>query len=422
MDWTRGHTVGRGSSAAVSIATSSGSGSKVFAVKSAELSQSDFLQREQKILSSLSSPHVVSYLGHDITRENNKLMYNIFMEYVAGGTIIDAIRNRGGQFEESAIGFYTRQIAKGLEYLHSVGLVHCDIKGRNVLVGEEGPKIADFGCARWADPAAEAVPIGGTPMFMSPEVARGEEQGFPCDVWALGCTVIEMATGGSVPWPNAADPVTLLYRIAYSGESPEIPSFLSNQARDFLAKCFMRDPKERWTVTQLLKHPFLEEMMIINSASSTKQVQESTTSSFSPTSILDQGIWNSLQESETLGNLVDHPSVENSYPDDRIRLLSLFSGMLRWSSDEDYWITVRGNDCGESNPIVNDGEAQVDVIDSKISCRDINLNNIGACKSRKISSSINSNSSSTSSVVALSNLILERHKGNLLFPSIPIIY
>ncbi|KAL6136912.1 hypothetical protein ACLB2K_062207 [Fragaria x ananassa] len=417
MDWTRGQTIGRGSSAVVSLATSSTS--KVFAVKSAELSQSEFLQREQKILSTLSSPHVVSYLGHDITGENNKLVYNIFMEYVAGGTIIDAIRNCGGQLEEPAVRFYTREIAKGLEYLHSVGLVHCDIKGRNILVGEEGMKIADFGCARWADPAAEAVPIGGTPMFMSPEVGRGEEQGFPCDVWALGCTVIEMATGGSVPWPNAADPVTLLYRIAYSGESPEIPSFLSDQARDFLGKCFMRDPKERWTVTQLLKHPFLEETMIINSTSTTKQIQESTANSFSPTSILDQGIWNSSQESQTLGNLLDHPSVENSCSDDRIRRLSLFSGVPRWSSDEGYWITVRGNDCGERNPIVEDGEAQADVIDSIISCRDINLNNLGACKIRKITSS----SSSSSSLVALtplSNLIFVRHKENLLFPSIPI--
>lgn len=419
MDWTRGHTIGRGSSAAVSLATSSHSGhDQVFAVKSAELSQSEFLQREQKILSSLSSPHVVSSLGHDVTREDNKLMYNIFMEYVPGGTIIDAIRSRGGRFDESAIGFYTRQIAKGLEYLHSVGLVHCDIKGRNILVGQEGPKIADFGCARWADPAAEAVPIGGTPMFMAPEVARGEEQGFPCDVWALGCTVIEMATGGSVPWPNAADPVTLLYRIAYSGESPEIPSFLSDQANDFLGKCLMRDPKERWTVAQLLKHPFLEELTIINSSSSAKQVQESAATSCSPTSILDQGIWNSLQESETLGNLVDNPSVENSCADDRIRRLSLFSGMPRWSFDEDNWITVRGNDCGESNPIVNDAEAEVDVIDEvlncldgKISCRNISLDNLGACISRKIRSG---------SVVALSNLIFERHKDNLLFPSIPI--
>lgn len=442
MDWTRGHTIGHGSSATVSLATSCLSGD-LFAVKSAEMSQSEFLQREQKILSALSSPHIVSYMGHDMTSESNKLMYNLFMEYMPRGTIIDEIRNHGGQIDGSLIRDYTRDIVKGLEYLHSHGLVHCDIKGRNILVGDEGPKIADFGCARWANPAGEvAVPIGGTPMFMAPEVARGEEQGFPCDVWALGCTIIEMATGGSVPWPNAANPVSVLYQIAYSGEVPEIPSFLSDQAKEFLGKCLRRDPTERWTASQLLKHPFLEEKEELIITSSAKQVQEST--SFSPTSILDQGIWNSLEESETLGNLVQFPIFENSSSDHRIRRLSLSSGYPWWALDET-WITVRANDCEESNSIgiANDAEAEDDVdvigglarvlvncdvqqlerpeavgseeeeeeelfnfLDSNNSCR-INLDILGDCQK-------NMNNRS----VGLSNLIFERDRDSLLFPSI----
>jgi serine/threonine protein kinase len=61
------------------------------------------------------------------------------------------------------------------------------------VLGADGrAKLADFGCAR----IAGAGPIiGGTPAFMAPEVARGEEQGPAADVWALGCTVLEMATG-----------------------------------------------------------------------------------------------------------------------------------------------------------------------------------------------------------------------------------
>nr|GEY88814.1 mitogen-activated protein kinase kinase kinase 18-like [Tanacetum cinerariifolium] len=75
-------------------------------------------------------------------------------------------------------------------------------------------KIADFGCAKWV---SENVPFSGTPMFMAPEVARGEEQGFAADIWALGCVLIEIATGGS-PWTNVTDPVSILYKIAYSDE------------------------------------------------------------------------------------------------------------------------------------------------------------------------------------------------------------
>ncbi|MCI88253.1 mitogen-activated protein kinase kinase kinase A-like, partial [Trifolium medium] len=69
--------------------------------------------------------------------------------------------------------------------------------------GEKGVKIGDFGCAKMVD---EIAPIAGTPLYMAPEVARGEEQGYPSDVWSLGCTIVEMATGFS-PWTNVDDPV-----------------------------------------------------------------------------------------------------------------------------------------------------------------------------------------------------------------------
>jgi len=422
MDWTRGQTIGHGSSATVSLATSHQSGG-VFAVKSAELSQSEFLQREQHILSSLSSPHVVSYKGCDITMENNNMLYNLFMEYVPGGTLTDAIRNSGGQIEELVIRYYTRQIVQGLEYLHSHGLVHCDIKGRNILISENGAKIADFGCAKWVDKAKEAdtaAPIGGTPMFMAPEAARGEDQGFPCDIWALGCTIIEMATGGA-PWPNVADPVTALYHIACSGELPEFPSCLPEQAKDFLDKCLRRSPEERWTASQLLKHPFLVEFN-----SGAKPIQESNSSS--PTSILDQGFWNSLEVSESRSNLVG--TREENPADDRIGRLSSLSGVPSWTWNEN-WFTVRGNIGEESNIIMDDLESEADIvcgsaIDSIVSGVEELESTIGGEGWLSFSGN-NVNSSSENlrgfckcrkSRVASSNFSFERDKDKLFLPSI----
>ncbi|CAN4109963.1 unnamed protein product [Withania somnifera] len=331
MDWTRGHTIGQGSSAAVSVAKSIWSG-EVFAVKSVELSQSKFLQKEQKMLSQLSSPYIVSYKGYDVTKEEHKFMFNLMMEYMSGGTISEEIRKHQGRIKEPLIGYYTKQILLGLEYLHSRDIAHCDIKGQNILLGKTGAKIADFGCARWVDrverdggaTASSTEPIGGTPMFMAPEVARGEDQGCPADIWALGCTIIEMATGRS-PWTNVTNPASLLYQIAFSGQSPEIPKFLSLQAKDFLNKCLRRDPKERWTAKELLKHPFLEE----SNSNSTSVVTSS------PTSILDQDIWNS----ETM----NHYSIQTvSCPMKRFReLSSLNSGELNWRWDDEEWVTVR---------------------------------------------------------------------------------
>lgn len=322
-------------------------------MKSSELSCSEPLQREQRILSSLCCPYVVTYKGCDITMENNnKLMYNLFMEYMPFGTLVQAThRHGGGRLDEAAIACYTRQVVKGLEHLHSKGLVHCDIKGANILIGEDGVKIGDFGCAKSVTDDSAA--IGGTPVFMAPEVARGREQGCPSDIWSLGCTVIEMATGAS-PWPNVvaeADPISVLYHLAYSDVVPEIPCFLSEEARDFLGKCFRRNPRERWTASQLLKHPFLGEYLCSSNANNNKQVVVVESKSSSPTSILEQGFWSDVEESGSLGNLIHAKGFENSSPADRVRRLASSSGEPRWAwhhddDDGENWITTRGDEVG----------------------------------------------------------------------------
>ncbi|KAJ6329413.1 hypothetical protein OIU77_010982 [Salix suchowensis] len=315
MDWTRGHTIGHGSTATVSVATAIQSGD-VFAVKSVELSQSEFLRREQKILSSIVSPFIVSYKGCDITRKHSKVMYNLFLEYMPDGSLRNAIHaHGGGRLGESLIRVFTCQILQGLDYLHLNGLVHCDIKSSNILVGERGAKIADFG-------------------------------GLPATYGPLGCTIIEMASGGA-PWHNVSDPVSIIYRVGYSGHLPEFPCCLSEQARDFLDKCLRRDPKERWTASQLLAHPFLV-------GEFNKQVQESNSSSTSPTSILDQTFWNSLDEPESLESVVSAPSSSSeSSAGERIRALSRLSGPPDWDCDDQNWIAAREYSSEEGDTVLD---------------------------------------------------------------------
>ncbi|PPD67362.1 hypothetical protein GOBAR_DD35765 [Gossypium barbadense] len=214
MEWIRGPAIGRGSTATVSLATAVPSG-ELFAVKSTELCHSMFLQRENYVLSKLSCPHIVKYIGYDGTNEtNNKPTYNLCMEYVTGGTLSEEIKRVGGRLGEERVRLYTQQILQGLSYLHINGVAHCDIKSQNILIGKEGAKIADLGCAKLMGKDGEnqgfdTSAISGTPAFMAPEVARGEEQGFEADIWALGCTIIEMSTGNS-PWPELNDPVSAL--------------------------------------------------------------------------------------------------------------------------------------------------------------------------------------------------------------------
>ncbi|OIT38875.1 mitogen-activated protein kinase kinase kinase 2 [Nicotiana attenuata] len=343
MEWTKGPIVGRGSSATVSVATNSSG--ELFAVKSTELSCSNMLQREYSLISQLNSPFLVNCFGFDITSEQNKTTYNMFMEYIPGGTLSDLIKKQGGSLNESVIKSYAHQILQGLDYLHSIGVVHCDIKGQNILIGQDGIKIADLGCGKFVrDENSANSGISGTPAFMAPEVARGEEQRFTADIWAFGCTIIEMATG-SPPWTDMMDPVSALYRIGYSGDVPQFPNSLSNDAREFLAKCLIKDPKERWTAKQLLQHPFLQSL-----ESNSWKVENLKRDS--PTSILDQGFWNSFEVMES-SSLESSITVDS--PADRITRLIGDEGISctlkpDWVEEEG-WVTVRCCDTEESSII-----------------------------------------------------------------------
>ncbi|KAL3534858.1 hypothetical protein ACH5RR_003319 [Cinchona calisaya] len=343
--WTRGPIIGRGSSATVSLATTDSG--EFLAVKSTGLSSSSLLQKERCLISQLSSAYIVKYVGCDITSENHKHIYNLLMEYVTGGTLSDKIKKEGGSLDESMIQIFAHQILQGLDYLHSNGIVHCDIKSQNVLIGKYGAKIGDFGCAKMVEEGKGIVGnsiISGTPIFMAPEVARGEEQGFAADIWSLGCTIIEMATGCN-PWPDMNDPVSALYRIGYSGDVPESPWWLSNSFKEFLSKCLKRDAKERWTAKQLLEHPFFHGIgMEDNEAQFFRN---------SPISVLDQGFWDSVGVPES-SNYSSHMVFSLSSPARRIKNLigGVFSSpkFSNWIEDGD-WITVRGTDSQEMQQI-----------------------------------------------------------------------
>ncbi|KAL4554763.1 hypothetical protein LXL04_037366 [Taraxacum kok-saghyz] len=335
MDWKRGPVIGRGSSATVSLATTATG--DLFAVKSVEVSSSRLLQKEHELLSKLKSPHVIKYIGFDVDYCENIPMFNLFIEYAANGTISDVIKEQGGSLDEGLIRLYTRQILLGLDYLHSNNVVHCDIKCENVLVANDGVKICDLGCAKVVENGGDACSVfSGTPVFMAPEVARGEEQGFAADVWALGCAVIEMGTGCN-PWPEVNNPVSALYRIGYSGDVPLFPTWLSVEAQDFLNKCLRTNADERWTAKELLQHPF------VDLESYHEKIENFP--KYSPSSILDQGFWDCFEAPEASPAPTQVMKFSGESPVDRIRqLVAATPSCLPIWVEEEEWINVRTND------------------------------------------------------------------------------
>lgn len=267
--WLRGSPLGAGSFGTVSLAFNLDDRS-LFAVKSAPYSPSPqllSLQNEHRILGSLNSPHIVRCLGADVAFCGNFPWLNLFLEYMQGGSIADLIKVSGGRIDETLARAYTRAILEGLCYLHKQGVVHSDIKGQNILLGAGGEaKIADFGAAKRITLQNEISPslnLRGTPLWMAPEVLQGVEQGTPADIWSLGCTLVEMLQGRP-PWGcskenlTGSDMASLLIKIARTHENPPLVDIsLSTEAKDFLDKCFQRDPNERFTAEQLLTHPFV---------------------------------------------------------------------------------------------------------------------------------------------------------------------
>ncbi|RLM91842.1 mitogen-activated protein kinase kinase kinase 3-like [Panicum miliaceum] len=316
----RVRTLGRGTSGAVVWLASDDASGQLLAVKSAAAAggAAAQLRREELVLEGLCSPHVVACLGSRAAAGGE---HHLFLEFAPGGSLADEAARSGGRLEEPAIRAYARDMARGLAYLHGRSLVHGDVKARNVVIGGDGrARLTDFGCARPVQPS-QSRPIGGTPAFMAPEVARGEQQGPAADVWAVACTVIEMATGRA-PWSDVDDVFAAVHRIGYTDAVPELPAWLSAQAKDFLRVCLARNPRSRPTAAQLLEHPFL--------ASACCDAKPAKHDWPSPNSTLNAAFWESDEEDEE----ASERAVE------RISSLARpWSGLSDWDSEEG-WIQV----------------------------------------------------------------------------------
>ncbi|PUZ51470.1 hypothetical protein GQ55_6G189800 [Panicum hallii var. hallii] len=263
--WRKGDLIGSGAFGQVYLGMDLDSG-ELLAVKQVLIGSSNAtrekaqahvreLEDEVKMLKNLSHPNIVRYIG--TAREDNTL--NILLEFVPGGSI-QSLLGRLGSFPEAVIRKYTKQLLYGLEYLHRNGIIHRDIKGANILVDNKGCiKLADFGASKQVEKLATATAaktMKGTPYWMAPEVIVGSGHNCSADIWSVGCTVIEMATG-KAPWSHEYQEVSLLYYVGTTKSHPPIPEHLSPEAKDFLLKCLQKEPEMRSVASDLLQHPFV---------------------------------------------------------------------------------------------------------------------------------------------------------------------
>lgn len=266
VDWIRGHLLGSGAFSSCYQARDIRTGT-LMAAKQVSFCRNSEEEQERVeaavedeilIMSRLRHPNIVRLLG--ATRQSSS--FSVFTEWMAGGSVANML-DRYGTFSEPVILKYTKQVLAGLVYLHDRKILHRDLKGANLLVDSTGQwlRIGDFGTA--AKMSHKATVAGefqgqllGTIAFMAPEVLRGEDYGRSCDVWSVGCCLIEMATT-KPPWgaDNVSNQLKLMYKIATSPGPPTVPVALSANTRDFALKCLEIKSEKRPTVKELLQHP-----------------------------------------------------------------------------------------------------------------------------------------------------------------------
>ncbi|XP_066128576.1 cyclin-dependent kinase-like 3 isoform X3 [Saccopteryx bilineata] len=246
-----------------------------------EKSVNKIAMREIKFLKQLHHENLVNLI--EVFRQKKKI--HLVFEFI-DHTVLDELQHYCHGLASKRLRKYLFQIIRAIEYLHNNNIIHRDIKPENILVSQSGiTKLCDFGFARTlAVPGDIYTDYVATRWYRAPElVLKDTSYGKPVDIWALGCVVIEMATGN--PFLPSSSDLDLLHKIVlkvgnltphfqnifskspvFAGVVlPEVQHTKSSRKKypklngllaDIVHACLQIDPAERISATDLLHHEY----------------------------------------------------------------------------------------------------------------------------------------------------------------------
>ncbi|CAM9676266.1 unnamed protein product [Ectocarpus fasciculatus] len=200
-----------------------------------------------------SCPRIVDYYG-SVVRENGNAC--IAVEYVAGGSLESWLENSGASVcPEPWFAHIAHQALEALDFVHSCGRVHRDVKPANLLITRNGDlKLGDFGAAGVENSSR----MVGTQRFMAPERLKGHRATAQSDLWSLGLSLATAALGDDFISQGSNQFVQLDMACRVRKRLSKTTT-LSAELMDFLHSCLSRDPARRPALRDLMKHPFLSQ-------------------------------------------------------------------------------------------------------------------------------------------------------------------
>jgi len=226
-------------------------------------------QREAKVIASLRHPNIVQIFDFD-THEGHPY---IVMEYVNGlsfSTYLRSLHEKQLILSSQQIAHLLKSLASGMDYAHSQGVVHRDIKPANILLHSSNsdflvdkeitqhtePIITDFGLVRIAHSGSQTASglVSGTPTYMSPEQARGDQVDHRTDIYSLGVMLYELIAGRV---PFEADS-TLAVIFKHINEPPPLITDVPPELQSVINKALAKDPNDRYQTARELTRAYYE--------------------------------------------------------------------------------------------------------------------------------------------------------------------
>ena len=250
-----GRKLGEGMFSTVKLATHSLTGEKV-AIKILEKTRISKAEDKERINREISILKKLSHFNISKLYQVVETKLNIYLiqEYIEGKDFMEYLKKKGKLKEVEACKFY-HQLISGLQYIHQCGIAHRDFKPENILLTNNNTilKIIDFGLSNSYKKNQLLNTACGSPCYVPPEMVKEESyEGSLCDIWSSGI-ILYLMLCGKLPFYHEENDI--MYQQILSGKF-ELPSYLSNNAKDILTKILEVDPKKRIKFEEIKAHPW----------------------------------------------------------------------------------------------------------------------------------------------------------------------